>query len=289
MSGIYRSEEGARLLRERYLRGLEYWPVDSEQVRVPTAEGETFVIVSGPVDAPPLVLLHGSGSNSAQWVDRVAGLAERFRVYAVDVIGEPGLSAPSRPPFESDRYAVWLGAVLDFFGLDRVSVLAMSLGGWLALDFATRSPGRVARLVLVCPTGVGRQKKGFLLKAMVLGLLGGWGRRATVRGVLGPAVSTLGPAAEAMVVEQVLLVSRNLRYRSGDLPVFGDDALRRLTMPVAVFVGQLDVMLDSAVTKRRFEAVVPHAVVRMLPGVGHFVPAQAAAELEFLTGADRVG
>jgi pimeloyl-ACP methyl ester carboxylesterase len=283
MSEIYRSEAGARLLREHYLKALEYWPVDNEQLCVPTPEGETFVIACGPATAPPLVLLHGSGSNSAQWISRISDLAMHFRVYAIDTIGEPGFSAPSRPPLGSDKYAVWLDAVLDFLRLARVPIMAFSLGGWLALDYATRRPSRVERLALSCPTGIGSQKKGFLLKAILLNPLGRWGRRKTVTGILGPGLSTMKPADAAMVIEQVLLVSKNYRYRTGELPVFDDNALRRLTMPVHVLVGQLDVMLDSLETKRRLEATAPHATVRLLPDVGHFVPAQAAAELEFLT------
>lgn len=283
MSEIYRSEAGAQLLREHYLRALAHWPVDHEQHRVPTPEGETFVLSCGPADADPLVLLHGSGANSTQWMSRVAELATRFRVYAIDIIGEPGLSAPARPPLDSDRYAGWLDAVLDALGLDRVPIMAVSLGGWLALDYATRRPDRVERLALSCPAGVGRQRKGFLVKALLLNLLGRWGRLRGVRLVLGPGLASLDPAETAMVLDQVLLVARNYRYRSGDLPVFDDAALRRLTMPVHVLAGELDVMLDSRETKRRLEAVAPRATVRLLPGVGHFVPPQPAVEHAFLT------
>ncbi|MEQ7008860.1 alpha/beta hydrolase [Actinopolymorpha sp. B17G11] len=283
MSDIYRSEAGRRLLHEQYRKALEAWPVDHEQLRVPTPEGETFVIASGPATAPPLVLFHGSGSNSAQWIGWISDLAASFRVYAIDMIGEPGFSPPSRPPLSSDRYAVWLDAVLDFLGLDRVSVMGYSLGGWLALDYATRRPGRVERLSLSCPAGVGRQKKGFLLKAMLLSPLGRWGRRRSVTGVLGPGLSTLEPAVATSIVEQVLAVSKHYRFRTDELPVFDDRALRRLTMPLHVLVGELDVMMDSAETKRRLEAAAPHATVRLLPGIGHFVPPHPAAELEFLT------
>jgi pimeloyl-ACP methyl ester carboxylesterase len=99
------------------------------------------------------VLLHGSGSNSAEWTGRIAELAGRFRVYAIDIIGEPGLSAPARPPLGSDRYARWLDSVLDAMGLGRVPIMAISL---------TRRPDRVERLALSCPSGIGRQRKGFL-------------------------------------------------------------------------------------------------------------------------------
>ena len=123
---IYKSEAGARLLRERYLEALKSWPATHDEVRVPTPEGETFVLTSGPEGAPPLVLLHGSGSNSAEWAHRIPALVERFRVYAVDIIGEPGLSAETRPPLDSDRYARWLDAVLDHFGVAKAAFLTSS-------------------------------------------------------------------------------------------------------------------------------------------------------------------
>ncbi|MEZ4582230.1 MAG: hypothetical protein R3A10_11470 [Caldilineaceae bacterium] len=42
------------------------------------------------------MLLHGSGSNSATWMGDAAAYAEQCQVYAVDIPGEPGKSAPDR-------------------------------------------------------------------------------------------------------------------------------------------------------------------------------------------------
>lgn len=269
---IYKSEAGARLLRERYLEALEVWPGAREEVRVPTPEGETFVVVSGPAGAPPLVLLHGSGSNSAEWVPRIPSLTERFRVYAVDVIGEPGLSAETRPPLDSGRYARWLDAVLDHFGVSRAAFLTSSFGGWLALDYATRRSERVNALALRCPIGLGPMKKGFVVKAVLLSLLGEKGRRKSVAG-------TIGVPETSPIVEHQLLVAAHYRYRTGPFPVFGDAALGRLAMPVYAVAGADDAMVDSATTARRLEAA--GAVVDLVPGTGHYIP--GSRDLEFLT------
>ena len=80
---------------------------------MPTRHGETFVVVCGPPSAPPMLLLHGSGANAAMWLAEIESWAARFRIYAVDVIGEPGFSAPSRPSLASDAYALWMDDVLD--------------------------------------------------------------------------------------------------------------------------------------------------------------------------------
>ena len=132
MKSVYKSAEGERAVRERYLEILKYWPVPNRQLRVPTREGETFIIACGDENAPPLLLLHGSVMNSAMWVGDVAALAPHFRIYAVDIIGDAGLSAPSRPKFASDAHALWLDDVMHALSLTRTSVVGVSLGGWLA-------------------------------------------------------------------------------------------------------------------------------------------------------------
>jgi pimeloyl-ACP methyl ester carboxylesterase len=175
VADIYKSESGRRAVEGQYRSVLEHWPVACEQRIVSTRQGDTFVIVSGDPSALPVVLVHGSGTNSASWMRDVATWAQHNRVYAVDIIGEPGLSAPSRPPLASSAYAEWLDDVWAGLGLDKASVVGISLGGWLGLDFAIRRPNRVASLSLISPSGIGRQNYMLLLKFGVLRLFGTWG------------------------------------------------------------------------------------------------------------------
>lgn len=77
----------------------------NEQLRVPTSQGETFVVASGPPDAAALLLLHGGAANSAMWMGDIAAFARSFRVYCIDMIGEAGLSAPAPPLLASEAHA----------------------------------------------------------------------------------------------------------------------------------------------------------------------------------------
>jgi pimeloyl-ACP methyl ester carboxylesterase len=147
--GIYKTREGEQVIKSAYRQLLGQWPVPAEHCTIPTGQGETFVISCGPTDGPPVVLLHGSGANAVMWTAHVATWARYFRIYAIDIIGEPGLSAPCRPPLNSDAYAAWLDEVFDGLALTQTAIVATSLGGWLALDYAIRRPGRVSRLVLL--------------------------------------------------------------------------------------------------------------------------------------------
>jgi len=282
MKPIYRSEDGERQVRERYQAFLQRWPVAHQQFRLATSQGETFGIASGPEGAPPLLLLHGGAANSAMWMGEIAAFAQKFRVYCVDLIGEPGLTAAARPPLASNAYAAWLDDVLRGLSIARASLLGISLGGWLALDYATRRPERVERLAVLCPGGVGRQKLGIVFATIFLGMCGGWGKHKLMERILGRAPADPAPGLKAFI-DFMALIHRHFRPRMVKLPVFSDDALRRLQMPVLAIVGGRDVLLDSKQTKRRLEQCAPKAQVVYLPNAGHLISGQTARLVEFLS------
>ena len=287
MSTIFKSEAGAAAVMARYRQVLDAWPVPGEQQRLPTRQGETFVVACGRADAPPLILLHGAQSNAASWMFDAAAWSSRFRVYAIDMIGDAGFSAPSRPPLDSDAYALWLDDVLAGLGVARAAVVGLSLGGWLALDYATRRPDRVERLALICPAGIGRQKN-FLLKAAPLMLLGPWGARKVRELVFGPAPTQL-PDIVRPLIELLGLIWREYRPRVLKIPVISDAGLASLTMPVLAVVGGRDVLIDSAETRERLTRHAPHAEVVFLPEGRHYLPGQTARVGSFLTANGTAG
>jgi pimeloyl-ACP methyl ester carboxylesterase len=278
---IWASEEGRSAVHARYAEILGRWPVPVEQRRVSTREGETFIAVCGPVTAPPLVLMQGSGANAAMWTRDIAFFAQHHRVFALDVIGEPGFSAPSRPPLTSEAHALWLDDVMDALGLTRGSLVGVSLGGWLALDYAIRRPGRVEKAVVISPAGVGRQKAEFFVKAAFLMLLGGWGRRKAMSLAVGPMNGVLHPT-DREVGALALLISKHFHHRRARVPIFGDAALAHMTAPLLAIVGARDALLDSQGTADRLQRLVPGARIRLLPDAGHLVRNQAVEIVDFL-------
>lgn len=280
MSAIYKSEAGRAAVEARTREFLARWPVPNRQFHLPTRAGDTFVVACGPENSRPVVLLHGSGANSVMWIGDAAVWAGQFRLYAVDMIGEPGFSAPVRPPLNSDAYAEWLDDVLAGLSLSRTALVGISLGGLLAADYATRRAERIEKLALLCPGGIGRQKN-FLLKAFPLLFLGSWGRHKMAELVLGRAPQNPTPAERAMG-DYVSLIFRHFRPRLERLPRIGDAALARLTMPVLAILGGRDVLLDSADTRRRLETHVPRPEIVYLPQEGHLLRGQTAAIAAFL-------
>jgi pimeloyl-ACP methyl ester carboxylesterase len=179
-------------------------------------------------------------------------------------------------------YSLWLDEVLRGLSVDRTAIVGVSLGGWLALDYATRRPERVERVAVLCPGGIGRQKVGILFAMIALRMCGAWGKRKLRELILGRPPADPTPPVRAFM-NFVSLIQEHFRPRRVKLPVFSDDALRRLDMPVLAIVGARDVLLDSAETKSRLERHVPQAEVVFLPETGHFIPGQAGRVLAFLS------
>ncbi|MDP3745412.1 MAG: alpha/beta hydrolase [Phenylobacterium sp.] len=283
MSAIYRSQAAQEAVEAAYRKVLDAWPVPKQELRIPTARGETFVVVCGPEDAPPLLAFHGAQANAATWMFDSAHWSQSFRVYSVDVPGDAGFSAPVRPPLASEAYVRWLDEVMAALGVQRACLVGVSLGGWLALDYATRRPERIERLAVLCPAGVGAQKN-FLLKAAPLLFMGKWGQEKLREMVFGSSLDELPPEAQGFVAFTTLVAS-STRPRPLKIPAFSDAALARLTMPVLAIVGGKDVLLDSEGTRRRLAAHAPGADVRYLPEGRHVLPGQAQAIYDFLRGA----
>jgi pimeloyl-ACP methyl ester carboxylesterase len=92
------------------------------------------VVHDGPRQAPPLLLIHGSGFSGASWNPVVPALAGHHHVIRVDLPG-CGQSPPALSydvPVQAGRVA----AVLDDLGLRRVAVVGHSSGGYIATALA---------------------------------------------------------------------------------------------------------------------------------------------------------
>lgn len=98
-------------------------------------------------EGPPVVLCHGLGGNHAIWWRQIEALAARHEVITWDQRGFGNSTARSGdigPPAARRD----LHALLDHLGLDGVSLVGQSMGGWAVLGYAQAHPGRIRSLVL---------------------------------------------------------------------------------------------------------------------------------------------
>jgi pimeloyl-ACP methyl ester carboxylesterase len=111
-------------------------------------------VVTGPDEAPPLLILAGVHAGAPRMLELFWTLNHDFRIYALDTIGQPGRSAQTRPSTSHHNYGKWVVGVLDGLGLESLDFPNISFGAGIFLDTVTFTPERITRAVLVVPTGI---------------------------------------------------------------------------------------------------------------------------------------
>lgn len=154
MQTIYRSAEGRHVCQSFYDRCLAAIPRTTESRFIDTRFGQTHVLVLGPKEAPPVVMIHGIHAFAPDILAAHHDLADRFRLYAVDVVGQPGRSSEVRPPKFDSSYADWMVDVLDGLYLQQVPIMGASYGGYVILQLAKYAPKRISRAALVVPVSI---------------------------------------------------------------------------------------------------------------------------------------
>lgn len=148
---VFKSPQAEAAYMAAYDRTLANWPVPYETTYVPTEYGDTFMIVSGPKDGEPLILIHGMGSNAADWKVNFATLARTYRVYALDIIGYANKSKPFKVFSDRAEFAEWITNILDALKIEKTHMLGYSLGGFLTVSYALEKPERLKKIVLLAP------------------------------------------------------------------------------------------------------------------------------------------
>lgn len=252
-------ETGGELLLR--LRGVRSGSVQAGPLRL-----RYFAAGAG----PPLVLVHGLGSNAMQeWGRLMHPLARRYHVYALDL---PGFGRSQRPAAADYGIPMQVEAVRSFMaavGVPKARVAGTSMGGWIAARLAGEHPEQVDRLVVVAPAGM-RPTDAAPIPAEVLLPRDEDGVRRLVA-----AVRHKPPAMPSFLVRDVLgrrlreewIVRRALESMAAGRDWL-DGTLGRADMPVLIVWGQQDRLIPVAYAAP-LQAEFPHATLEVLDGCGH--------------------
>ncbi|MEU6156284.1 alpha/beta fold hydrolase [Actinosynnema sp. NPDC047251] len=247
-TGVFAGQEAENRYRAVYREVWATCPEPDEVLDVPTSFGPTRVYRFGSV-GESLVLLPGMAATAAGWGAELARYADGHTVYAVDTLGEPGLSVQTAPIRTAVDRGLWVHEVVAGLGLARAHLVGASTGGWHATAAAVHAPQRVASVSLLDPTAV---TVGF-----GFGVL--W--RAPLTRVLGWEwfLRWAGPGEDFRLV---LAGIAEYRARPAPQVPFGD-ALRPVRVPVLAIFGRHSTVHNGERAARRMREFVPHAEVEV--------------------------
>lgn len=113
---------------------------------------------AGPIDGPPVILVHGLASDSGTWELAIGPLAcHGLRVIAPDLLGHGDSDKPATAGYSLEGFSIFLRDLMEVLDTGPGTLVGHSLGGAIAMHFAFHIPQYTARLVLVASGGLGKQ------------------------------------------------------------------------------------------------------------------------------------
>ena len=103
--------------------------------------------LSGPVDAPCVVLIHGLGLSMRLWDDHLAAF-QGWRVLRYDLYGH-GQSAPAPRTADLTLYSDQIAGLMDHLGIERAHIIGFSIGGMINRRFALDHGDKMLSLVIL--------------------------------------------------------------------------------------------------------------------------------------------
>ena len=251
----------------------------------------------------PIVLLHGNAVRLQDFLASglIDSLAARHRVIAFD---RPGFGFSARPRnrlWTPEAQAELVHKSFSQLGIDKPIVLGHSWGTLVALALALRQQAAVQRLILVSGYYFPTARLDVLLAAPAAIPVIGDIMRYTVSAL--SARLLIGRTVKAMFAPQsappdfLPTLSREMLIRPSQIRANAEDAafmvpaaarLRKrygeLTMPVTIFAGAADKIVDPDAHARKLHAALANSELHILPGLGHMLHYAATGQISAATG-----
>lgn len=243
--------------------------------------------LSGPEDAPVLVLAGSLGSTLSMWDPQVEALRDRFRLLRLDHRGHGGSGVPDGPYAMADLAADTLG-LLDALGLDRVAFCGLSIGGMVGIRLAAHAPERISALVLCCTTahfddvGPWRDRIAAVRRSGTAGIAEG-----VVERWFTPGWAASHP--DVVAGARAMVAGTSDEGYAGCCEAIagwdGRDLLGRIAAPTLVLAGSDDPATPAAPHAEALAAGIPGARLEVLEPAAHLATVERADEASSLIAA----
>jgi 3-oxoadipate enol-lactonase len=239
----------------------------------------------------PVLFVHAFPVNRRMWAPQVEALSANYRCLTVDLRGFGESDVPTGP-YSLDVVAADLAGLLDALRLERVTLVGLSMGGYLAFAFWRRYADRLRALVLANTRAAADTEATRASREALAQLAEGEGLAPVVTAQLPRLLSPTAPPAlrewvrdmiEEATPQGVAAALRAMAARPDS-----SDILPTIACPTLVIAGAADTVIPGA----EMEAMarqIPEATFAKLEGAGHLSNLEAPAEFtaalrDFLDG-----
>ncbi len=263
----YKTENSRRWL-ETWLKdvlrtnGLDYQSFETE-----TFLGKTSVLAKNHErqDLEPIIFLPGGRTCGIFWDinNNLAPLYDDFRLYLVDINGQPGLSDGTAPLLNSDGYGRWLKELTAGLGLEKANFVGASFGGSLIMKLGEIDNDLIERAVICNPPGFvnisfSPRNLYYLLMPMI------FPSHKTVMNFLNEIAFhedfDFAEKKRAQLAEFILYTNMYFQMGAENPRPFPDETLKKLTAPTYLILDRDDIFIPQRKTLARAEKLLPNLI-----------------------------
>lgn len=255
---------------DAYNNSLKLFNTNFEELYIPTQFGTAHVIVSGPKNGMQVVLLHGMNASSTMWYPNFKALSEKYRVFAIDFILEPGKSFITKDMTSDKDIAIWYREIFDKLKLKNFNIIGASRGGWIATKTTLYNSKDINSLILLSPaqTLTWIRPNSGVLKNIIYAF-------SSKEKRISKSLETLATYPKKInntYLEQykIAVDKDSINKFMMDMVPYSDEDLKNLKMPVYVLIGDDD-MINSEKSIKKAKEVLPYGRGEIINNAGHFL------------------
>lgn len=267
---IFKNDDARKRMEDWYERFLERVDGKTNSIEISTSYGTNHILMTGDPSKTPLVCLHSMLTSSAHLVSELGTLLDRFYIIAPDLPGQSVRGLPIRLPYTDNSHAKWLWEILEALNLKQVYLLGVSLGGFVARQFASNNPERVKSLILIVPAGIvqGSLIKGFAKMALPMIMYKMRPTKKRLRKLVNHLITNWDEDWGRYLGDSFNDFTTNLKIP----PLASDEELKKMTMPCLVIGAENDISFPGHKVIERSKKHIPNVETELIRNSRHCPP-----------------
>lgn len=267
---VFRKKEDRTKYIKAYNETLKLWKIPFQEESITTSYGTAHVIISGPKNAEPLVLLHGMDASSTMWYPNIKALSKNHRVYAIDFLMEPGKSVSCGETISKEETIVWYNEIFKHYNLKKFKIVGASRGGWLATLLATQDNSAISKMVLLSPaqTLENLDKMHKASSALMFKL---FPNKKKLENTLN-AFAFYPEKIDPIYKNQFFLANKFAKTNMSFIQMqpFSKEEIEKINIPVLIMIGDHDIV-NSEKSLEKGKELLPKGEMVTIKNAGHFL------------------
>ena len=222
-------------------------------------------------------MLHGLGVNSMSFNPNIEVLSKNNCIYLLDFPAGSGRSIPSTLLLKNRQVAEWLSDCISQLEQRKVTVLGVSFGSWLAIEYALTQPEQLKSLILASPpplAGKTKLKFSTLMKMIFLGLNKNKKNTEKLCQLLS-APNSKPDKSSVIAMYNGLNYTKSFKESGHEIK---KECANTITVPINFILGEYEILCDP----RSLSGHFPEAKISIIDNAGHMAPIEQSQKFNQL-------